>query len=128
MIPRLKEKYNLEISGEIQKELNLNNVNQIPKLEKIVKPILHSLWNLGLRVGYATRNISECILYSRKKIDVCTSILESRFLIGNKIIYRNLFWLDCNCFINCIIFCNNVTRDFSIIISRIFSNTFYQYS
>ena len=36
MIPRLKEKYNLEISGEIQKELNLNNVNQIPKLEKII--------------------------------------------------------------------------------------------
>ena len=36
MIPRLKEKYNLEISGEIQKELNLTNVNQIPKLEKIV--------------------------------------------------------------------------------------------
>ena len=36
MIPRLKEKYNLEISGKIQKELNLTNVNQIPKLEKIV--------------------------------------------------------------------------------------------
>ena len=36
MIPRLKEKYNLELSGEIQKELNLTNVNQIPKLEKIV--------------------------------------------------------------------------------------------
>ena len=36
MIPRLKEKYNIEISGEIQKELNLTNVNQIPKLEKIV--------------------------------------------------------------------------------------------
>tara|TARA_Y100000590_G_scaffold346061_1_gene396140 strand:+ start:327 stop:2921 length:2595 start_codon:yes stop_codon:yes gene_type:complete len=70
--------------------LFLHSLNNEKKLEKIVKPILHSLWNLGLRVGYATRNISECILYSRKKIDVCTSILESRFLIGNKIIYRNL--------------------------------------
>ena len=36
MIPRLKEKYNLELSGEIQKELNLKNINQIPTLEKIV--------------------------------------------------------------------------------------------
>ena len=36
MIPRLKEKYNLEISGEIQKELNLSNINQIPTLEKII--------------------------------------------------------------------------------------------
>lgn len=36
MIPRLKEKYNLELSGEIQKELNLSNINQIPTLDKII--------------------------------------------------------------------------------------------
>ncbi len=36
MIPRLKEKYNSELSGEIQKELNLSNINQIPALEKII--------------------------------------------------------------------------------------------
>ena len=36
MIPRLKEKYNSELSGEIQKELNLTNINQIPTLEKII--------------------------------------------------------------------------------------------
>ena len=36
MIPRLKEKYNSELSGEIQKELNLSNINQIPTLEKII--------------------------------------------------------------------------------------------
>ena len=36
MIPRLKEKYNLELCGEIQKELNLSNINQIPTLEKII--------------------------------------------------------------------------------------------
>ena len=36
MIPRLKEKYNLELSEEIQKELKLSNINQIPTLEKIV--------------------------------------------------------------------------------------------
>ncbi len=36
MIPRLKEKYNSQLSGEIQKELNLSNINQIPTLEKII--------------------------------------------------------------------------------------------
>ena len=36
MIPRLKEKYNSELSAEIQKELNLSNINQIPTLEKII--------------------------------------------------------------------------------------------
>tara|TARA_B100000287_G_scaffold81401_1_gene73984 strand:+ start:79 stop:624 length:546 start_codon:yes stop_codon:yes gene_type:complete len=36
MSPRLKNKFNSELSKEIQKELNLSNVNQIPTLEKIV--------------------------------------------------------------------------------------------
>ena len=36
MIPRLKEKYKLELSSKIQKELELTNINQIPTLEKIV--------------------------------------------------------------------------------------------
>ena len=36
MIPRLKEKYNSELSVDIQKELNLSNINQIPTLEKII--------------------------------------------------------------------------------------------
>ena len=36
MSPRLKNKYNSELSAEIQKELNLNNVNEVPTLDKIV--------------------------------------------------------------------------------------------
>ena len=48
------------------------------------------MWNLGFKVGYATRSPNECIKYSKKKLDVCTSILESRFIIGEKKIYENL--------------------------------------
>ena len=53
-------------------------------IEFFVKPILHTLWNLGFKVGYATRSPNECIKYRKKKLDVCTSILESRFIIGEK--------------------------------------------
>ena len=59
-------------------------------LEDFVKFVLHTLWNLGLKVGYATRTPKECILYSKKKLDVCTSILESRFITGDKTIYESL--------------------------------------
>ena len=59
-------------------------------LPEFVKPILYDLWNLGLRVGHATRTLQECISYSKKELDVCTSILESRFIAGNKNIYKNL--------------------------------------
>ncbi len=34
--PRLKQQYNEKIVKELQKELGLDNVNQVPKLEKIV--------------------------------------------------------------------------------------------
>ena len=36
MIPRLKEKYDSEIRSALQKELDLENVMQVPKLVKIV--------------------------------------------------------------------------------------------
>ena len=36
MIPRLKEKYDTEIRDALQKELELDNVMQVPKLVKIV--------------------------------------------------------------------------------------------
>ncbi len=35
-IPRLKEQYNKEIVKKLQKELKLENVNQVPKLEKVI--------------------------------------------------------------------------------------------
>ncbi len=35
-IPRLKEKYNKEIVKKLEKELKLENVNQVPKLEKVI--------------------------------------------------------------------------------------------
>ena len=70
--------------------LFLHSFKNKKNLKNFVKPILHTLWNLGLRVGYATRTPHECILYSKKEIDVCTSILESRFIVGNKNIYKSL--------------------------------------
>ena len=36
MIPRLKEQFNNELKSTVMKELSLENVNQIPYLEKIV--------------------------------------------------------------------------------------------
>lgn len=35
-IPRLKELYNTELEKKLQKELGLSNINEVPKLEKVV--------------------------------------------------------------------------------------------
>ncbi len=36
MVPRLKEKYNNEIVAELKDQLNIANVNDVPRMEKIV--------------------------------------------------------------------------------------------
>ena len=36
MAPRLKERYNNEIVSQLEKELNIANINQVPRLSKIV--------------------------------------------------------------------------------------------
>ena len=48
MAARLKEKYNSEIKSALQKDLGLENIMAVPKLEKIVI-------NMGL--GEATQNV-----------------------------------------------------------------------
>lgn len=35
-VPRLKEKYKAEIVAKLEKELEVDNINQVPRLEKIV--------------------------------------------------------------------------------------------
>ena len=40
--PRLKEKYNKEIKKQLKEELGLDNINQVPKLEKVNRLIQDS--------------------------------------------------------------------------------------
>jgi [protein-PII] uridylyltransferase len=57
---------------------------QTPWGESIVEYILYMLWDLGLKVGHATRNVDECIRLSRSDLTIRTAILETRFLWGDR--------------------------------------------
>ncbi len=63
---------------------------QTPWGEQIVEYLLYMLWDLGLKVGHATRNIDECIRLSRTDVTICTSILEARYLWGDEALYEQL--------------------------------------
>ena len=63
---------------------------QTPSGEQIVEYMLYMLWDLGLKVGHATRNIDECIRLSRTDYTIRTSILEARFLWGDEALYKEL--------------------------------------
>ncbi|HVZ53127.1 MAG TPA: [protein-PII] uridylyltransferase [Pseudolabrys sp.] len=55
--------------------------------ESIAEAILYCLWDLGLKVGHATRSVDECIRQAKADMTIRTAILEARFLLGD----RNLF-------------------------------------
>ena len=45
---------------------------------------MYFLWDLGLKVGQATRSISESLLLAEKDQTITTSMLDARHLWGNK--------------------------------------------
>ncbi|RUY00390.1 [protein-PII] uridylyltransferase, partial [Mesorhizobium sp. M7A.F.Ca.CA.004.04.1.1] len=63
---------------------------QTPWGEQTVEYMLYMLWDLGLKVGHATRNIDECLRLSRTDVTIRTSILEARFLWGEEKLYDEL--------------------------------------
>jgi [protein-PII] uridylyltransferase len=63
---------------------------QTPWGESVVEFMLYVLWDLGLKVGHATRNITECIRLSRSDMTIRTAILEARYIWGDRTLYDEL--------------------------------------
>ncbi len=61
-----------------------------PRSEQIVEYVLYMLWDLGLKVGHATRSLDECIRLARNDITIRTSLIESRYLTGDQALYLEL--------------------------------------
>ncbi len=57
---------------------------QTPWGEQIVEYMLYMLWDMGLKVGHATRNIEECLRLSRSDMTIRTAVLEARYIWGEK--------------------------------------------
>jgi [protein-PII] uridylyltransferase len=55
------------------------------------------LWDLGLKVGHATRSLAESVRLAKQDVTIRTAILETRFLWGDRQLYdelRKKFWSD----------------------------------
>lgn len=61
-----------------------------PEYGTLVEQILYLLWDLGLEVGHAVRTIDECLEQARKEVEIRTSLLESRFLFGDRRLFKRL--------------------------------------
>src|SRR5690242_7517664 len=58
--------------------------------ESIAETILYCLWDMGLKVGHATRSVDECIRLARADMTIRTAVLESRYLLGDRKLYDEL--------------------------------------
>jgi len=70
--------------------LFLSNWKLTPHAEQIVEFLLYTLWDLGLKVGHATRSVDECIRLAGSDLTIRTSLLEARYLWGDAGLYRSL--------------------------------------
>src|SRR4249919_2785738 len=55
--------------------------------ESIAEAILYCLWDMGLKVGHATRSVSECIRQAKADMTIRTALLEARYLLGDRALY-----------------------------------------
>src|SRR6201995_2300892 len=58
--------------------------------EQVAEAILYCLWDMGLKVGQATRSVNESIRQVRGDMTIRTAILETRFLTGDQGLYDDL--------------------------------------
>ncbi len=59
-------------------------------VESVIEFMLYALWDLGFKVGHASRTIDECGRLSRGDITIRTSILEARPLTGDAALSETL--------------------------------------
>ncbi len=70
--------------------LFLRPYKQTPHAESVIEYMLYALWDLGFKVGHASRTVEECIKLSKADFTIRTSILEARRLTGDEALGADL--------------------------------------
>ena len=59
-----------------------------PWAESVVEFMLYVLWDLGLKVGHATRTPEECSRLAKEDLTIRTALLEARYLWGEEKLFH----------------------------------------
>ncbi len=63
---------------------------QTPWGESVVEYLLYLLWDLGLKVGHATRTVDQCLKLARSDITIRTALLDARLILGDRSLFEEL--------------------------------------
>ena len=62
---------------------------RVAGVEAAVEYMLYMLWDLGLKVGHATRTVDQCLKLAVADLTIRTSLLEARHLWGDKALFED---------------------------------------
>jgi [protein-PII] uridylyltransferase len=79
----------LNISSDVDLML-LYKKSITPAIEDLTQRILYILWDAGLDVGFSIRSVNECIKLARDDLKTMTSLLDTRYLLGDKKLFNTL--------------------------------------
>jgi len=62
-----------------------------PHTEQVTEYMLYMLWDLGLKVGHATRTVEQSISLAKEDQTILTSLLDLRYLRGDEALANELY-------------------------------------
>jgi [protein-PII] uridylyltransferase len=70
--------------------LFLHPYKATPHTEQVVEYVLYTLWDMGLKVGQATRSLDETIARAKSDLTIRTAALEARYIWADQDLYLDL--------------------------------------
>ncbi len=58
-----------------------------PLTETFIQDALSVLWGFGMEIGHSSRTIKDCVNLANEDLTIKTSMIETRFLMGDQILY-----------------------------------------
>jgi [protein-PII] uridylyltransferase len=55
--------------------------------ESVAEYTLYLLWDLGFKVGHATRTIDQCVRLSHSDMTIRTALLDARLILGDEVLF-----------------------------------------
>ena len=62
-----------------------------PITETFIKDALSVIWGFDMEIGHSSRTIKDCIRLAQEDLTIKTSMIETRFLIGNRTTYDKFY-------------------------------------
>ena len=62
-----------------------------PLTESFIKDALSVIWGFGMEIGHSSRTIKDCVKLAKEDLTIKTSMIETRFLIGNRSTYEKFY-------------------------------------